>query len=168
MTRSWSGIGRSKTSPLYRLFDGIATLRLLLRQGYDKNLFAVHTVFSRGIGGGGESGTYSLMMYPKFVDMDTVVRVITPANIAEVGVRKSPNKKKAIANMLKENRGENYEKESMQTAIPLVMFGNISFVCVCVLKVDKIYLQISPHRSYLTKLILSVSYSFSSSCVMQK
>ena len=70
--------------------------------------------------------------------------------------------------MLKENRGENYEKESMQTAIPLVMFGNISFVCVCVLKVDKIYLQISPHRSYLTKLILSVSYSFSSSCVMQK
>ena len=167
MTRSWSGIGRSKTSPLYRLFDGIATLRLLLRRGYDKNLFPVRTVFSRG-NGRGKSGTYSLMMYPKFVDMDTVVRVITPANIAEVGVRKSPNKKKAIANMLKENRGENYEKESMQTAIPLVMFGNISFVCVCVLKVDKIYLQISPHRSYLTKLILSVSYSFSSSCVMQK
>ena len=70
--------------------------------------------------------------------------------------------------MLKENRGEKSEKESMQTAIPLVMFGNISFECVCVLKVDKIYLQISRHRSYLTKLILSASYSFSSSRVMQK
>ena len=45
--------------------------------------------------------------------------------------------------MLKENR-DVCEKESMQTAIPLVMFGNIiSFACVCVLKVDKIYFQIS-------------------------
>ena len=31
---------------------------------------------------------------------------ISSANIAEVGVRKSPNKKKTMANMLKENRGK--------------------------------------------------------------
>ena len=48
--------------------------------------------------------------------------------------------------MVKENRGEECEKESMQMASPLVMFGNISFACVCVLKVDKIYLQISRRR----------------------
>ena len=34
---------------------------------------------------------------------------ISSANIAEVGVRKSPNKKKTMANMLKENRGKEWE-----------------------------------------------------------
>ena len=66
--------------------------------------------------------------------------------------------------MLKENRDEECEKESMQTAIPLVMFGNIiSFACVCVLKVDKIYFQIS--RRSLIILILSASYSSSKAVV---
>ena len=54
--------------------------------------------------------------------------------------------------MLKKNIGEESEKESMQTASPLVMFGNISFASLCVLKVDKIPRQKFHVVYYVVKL----------------
>ena len=77
MRRDWSGIGRSKTSPLYRLFFDVLTE--FSGEATTKIYSLCIRYFLEGMGGGGERVRYSLIMYPKSLDVNMGVRVITPA-----------------------------------------------------------------------------------------